>query len=228
MARPRAGEDAEGWLPTERRFVDEYLIDCNGAEAARRVGFAPKYASDRGAEILKRPHVAAEVARRMAARSHELQLTARRVLAELSCIAFFDPADVFDFSGDSVPWLRAARDIPERARRNIARVKCRETNRGGEKVREVEFWFWSKETALDKCMRHMDLLRDGKPADGEPDAGDTPRTVGVDELLAQVRAALVARGAGPAGGGPTAPGVGGQAVDAPPGATDTGVSQPGG
>jgi phage terminase small subunit len=45
-------------LPIKRqRFVDEYLVDCNGLQAAIRAGYAPKAAGQMADQLLNIPQV---------------------------------------------------------------------------------------------------------------------------------------------------------------------------
>lgn len=54
-------------------FIDEYLIDLNGAQAAIRAGYSRKSARIQACQLLTNPNIAAEVARRFAARAAKAQ-----------------------------------------------------------------------------------------------------------------------------------------------------------
>lgn len=43
--------------PKQKRFVEEYVIDCNATQAAIRAGYSPKTAYSIGQENLKKPEV---------------------------------------------------------------------------------------------------------------------------------------------------------------------------
>ena len=47
--------------PKQERFVDEYLIDWNAAQAAIRAGYSPKAAKEIGYENLTKPHIIAAI-----------------------------------------------------------------------------------------------------------------------------------------------------------------------
>lgn len=40
--------------PKQKRFVEEYLVDCNATQAAIRAGYSPKTAYSIGQENLKK------------------------------------------------------------------------------------------------------------------------------------------------------------------------------
>ena len=70
----------------QARFVEEYLLDANAREAARRAGYNEMV----GYRLMRRPEVAAAIARDQAARAERMQVSADRVIAELAAIAFSD------------------------------------------------------------------------------------------------------------------------------------------
>jgi phage terminase small subunit len=45
--------------PKQQRFVAEYLLDLNGAAAARRAGYAAKNAGDVASQLLSKTQIAA-------------------------------------------------------------------------------------------------------------------------------------------------------------------------
>jgi phage terminase small subunit len=76
--------------PRQAFFVEHYLIDLNGKEAAIRAGYVPRAAKVRAAKLLRRPGVRQAVAAAMAARAARSGITAERVIAEYARIAFAD------------------------------------------------------------------------------------------------------------------------------------------
>lgn len=41
----------------QRRFADEYLVDCNGTKAAVRAGYSPKTANEQAAKLMANPKI---------------------------------------------------------------------------------------------------------------------------------------------------------------------------
>lgn len=57
-------KDAAGLTPKQRRFVEEYLIDRNGLQAAIRAGYSKNAAQEIAYENLRKPQIAAEIKKR--------------------------------------------------------------------------------------------------------------------------------------------------------------------
>lgn len=64
-----------GWKASIRRelFAHEYLIDLNGAAAARRSGYAPSRAKETASELLRDPEVRAKIGALIWARDARLE-----------------------------------------------------------------------------------------------------------------------------------------------------------
>lgn len=74
----------------ERRFVAEYLVHADPAEAARRSGYAPRMAQRVGTAMLRKAPVRFAIAARQSERAARLGLSRERVLREYARIAFAD------------------------------------------------------------------------------------------------------------------------------------------
>jgi phage terminase small subunit len=79
----------------QRAFIAHYLACLNGAEAARRAGYAPSSARQIAAENLAKPDIRAEIDRRFA----ESLMPASEVLARLTDIARGSMADFLSPGG---------------------------------------------------------------------------------------------------------------------------------
>ena len=75
------------------RFVDEYIVDFNATQAAIRAGYKAKTAHVIGAENLRKPKIAEEIARRQKDLQRRTEVTQERVVKELARIAFANIAD---------------------------------------------------------------------------------------------------------------------------------------
>ena len=69
--------------PKQRRFVDEYLVDLNATQAARRAGYSERTAAAIGAENLRKPQIAAAIEQAQGARSERARVTQDMVLKGL-------------------------------------------------------------------------------------------------------------------------------------------------
>nr|DAN80441.1 MAG TPA: Terminase small subunit [Caudoviricetes sp.] len=75
------------------RFVDEWLIDFNGKQAAIRAGYSAKTAEATAARLLRNVKVQAEISRRQKDLQRRTEISQDRVVKELARIAFADASD---------------------------------------------------------------------------------------------------------------------------------------
>ena len=79
--------------PKQMRFVDEWLIDFNGKQAAIRAGYSAKTAEATAARLLRNVKVQAEISRRQKDLQRRTEISQDRVVKELARVAFADVAD---------------------------------------------------------------------------------------------------------------------------------------
>lgn len=96
-------------------FVHYFLIHTNASKAAELAGYSKKTAGSMGSRLLKNVRIKAEIDKRMGKLSKKLEITAENVLREMSRLAFYDPADLYDTAGNLIP----VKDLPEDTRRAI-------------------------------------------------------------------------------------------------------------
>lgn len=129
--------------------------------AAIEAGASPHGAKFTASRWLADSTIQAELKRRQQARAKRVRIDEDRVLRELACVALSDIGEILDFSGET-PRLRAAKDIPVRARRAIASLKVKRHLEGtGDDARAVEvleFRLHDKGGALEKAMRHLGMF----------------------------------------------------------------------
>jgi len=139
-----------------RRFVLEYVIDLNGAAAARRAGYAPGKAGARASGLLRRPEVQLAIREETKARDKRLRLTAERIVAEAMCIAFADPGRIARWSEDGVT-LVDSDDLAADDRRAVKWISV-----GGRKGATAQrFAMHDKLAALEFLARMTGLLTRG-------------------------------------------------------------------
>lgn len=83
-----------GLTPKQQRFVDEYLIDLNGAQAAIRAGYSPDTARQIATENLAKPYIQLAIAEARKAMQERTHITADKVITELALIAFADAREL--------------------------------------------------------------------------------------------------------------------------------------
>lgn len=133
----------------ERRFVAEYLVDCNTSAAARRAGYGGKSRQQNASALSRRPDIAAAIAKAEAERTENRRITADRVLLEYSKIAFADMRDFVDWGPNRFELRMPASDWQGGA---VARVVPPGNGKPG-RVR-----LHDKHAALEFLARHTGLL----------------------------------------------------------------------
>ena len=69
--------------PRQRRFVDEYLVDLNGTQAAIRAGYSPKTANKIAYENLTKLDIQQAISAAQVERQKRTELTADEVIRDL-------------------------------------------------------------------------------------------------------------------------------------------------
>jgi phage terminase small subunit len=143
--------------PRQVFFVEQYLIDLNGKEAAIRAGYSRTRAAARGYGLLRLTEVRAAIADAMARRAARTAITAERVLEEYARIAFADWRRFADWGPRGVRFA-AARDLSAEDTPLIAELVDAGPQRGG--LRRVKLF--DKQAALTSLARiliHGDRAR---------------------------------------------------------------------
>jgi phage terminase small subunit len=83
--------------PKQLRFVDEYLIDLNGTQAAIRAGYSAKTANEQGARLLANVSISAIIKARQQERSERTEITQDMVLNRFWKIATADPRKLIEY-----------------------------------------------------------------------------------------------------------------------------------
>ncbi|RPH76590.1 MAG: terminase small subunit, partial [Nitrospiraceae bacterium] len=104
--------------PKRQRFIEEYLVDCNGKQAAIRAGYSEKTAEVQGSQLLSMLKVViderlAQNAKRLAG---ILGITKERWVREIARLTLVDPGAYFDTHGNPIEICT----LPAQARRALA------------------------------------------------------------------------------------------------------------
>jgi phage terminase small subunit len=81
----------------QQRFVEEYLIDLKGTQAAIRAGYCEKTANRIASENLSKLDVQAAISEAQRRRAERTRITQDRVVEALAHVAFYDIRRLFDF-----------------------------------------------------------------------------------------------------------------------------------
>lgn len=119
----------------QQRFVEEYLIDLNGTQAAMRAGYAAGSADVTASNLLGNHKIQAELDKLKSKRSEETQIDAAWVLRRLAAEAEADIADLYGEDGQLLP----VKEWPKIWRQGlVAGIDVEEIHVEGVKMGEVK------------------------------------------------------------------------------------------
>lgn len=86
----------------QKRFCNEYMIDCNATQAAIRASYSEKTAAVRGYELMGKPHIRTAINELLARDAQRCLVTKTEITRWLLEIAGVSPADFQTMSADGV------------------------------------------------------------------------------------------------------------------------------
>ena len=154
----------------QKRFCREYLIDYNGTQAAIRAGYSAESARNQSSRMMTNDDIRDFIFELQDRRSRRLDVSADRVILELSRVAFSDPADFYDENGN----LLSIPNIPEDARKSLSGLEVTEEYEGFGRER-VPAGFtkkikrWDKVKALELLGKHLKMFTEKHEHTGKDD-----------------------------------------------------------
>ena len=97
----------------QARFVEEYLVDLNATQAARRAGYSAKRCDVIGYENLLKPDVRGAIEAAQRERSARTGITADRVVREIAKLALSNLTDVMTWDESGATLIPSAQLSPE-------------------------------------------------------------------------------------------------------------------
>lgn len=157
---------ADSLTPQEEKFVNEYLIDSNGTQAAIRAGYSEKTASAIQSTLRNKPHVAKAIAKRQKTLADKLGITAERVLRELASIGFSNIQDYTSNETQDGVTLPVV-NIADATREQLAAVSEVTTESyydkyKDERVTTTKLKLYAKREALETLGKHLGLAGFGR------------------------------------------------------------------
>ncbi len=143
--------DGEGLTAKRRTFIDEYLIDFNATQAAKRAGYSARSAHTIGSRLLHMPAVKAALDRAIAARAARTQVTADNVVEQYRRIGFSDIRRFVRWDETGVT-LRPHTSLGAEDAAAVAELRP-----VGDKG-QVVLRLYDKRPALDALARHLGLF----------------------------------------------------------------------
>ena len=160
----------------QERFCLEYIVDHNGAAAAKRAQYSEDTAAEQACRMLKAPKIKDRIAELMDEQAERTQITADRILVELFRLATVDLSEAFDAHGH----LLRIDEMPANVRRSIAgfEIDALYEGSGRDKFHVGE----TKKIKLYDKIRALELL--GKNKKLFTDKLDVSGTLKLEDLVA--------------------------------------------
>lgn len=154
--------DANGLLPIEALFVDEYMVDRIPTKAYRRArpNNSARTAHVQAGKMMARPVIRVEIERRTALSAKNARRTLQEVIAELELLAFSNIADYTAIGDDGRPYVDFAKvkAMPEDERRKVmAAISEIGTESIGDLIIKSRFKLHDKRGALVDLGRHLGM-----------------------------------------------------------------------
>ena len=144
----------------QQRFVEEYLIDLNGGQAAKRAGYSDAGGGhyQNASRLLRNVNVSSAIDAALAKRGEKLGLKAERIVAELMRIAFADHRNVMSWDDARGLVFRSSDTLDDDTAAAIAEIseKAVPTRDGGMK-REQKIKMHDKNRALELLGKHLGM-----------------------------------------------------------------------
>jgi len=148
----------------QKQFVNEYLVDLNGTQAAIRAGYSKSTAGVIASENLKKPYIQEAIAKAVENRARRTLITQDRVLKELARLAFFDVRQLYDESGNLIP----VHQLPEEVAAAIGGLDVvTETTKDLIKTATTKIKLIDKKGSLELIGRHLKMFVDRQLHEGE-------------------------------------------------------------
>lgn len=144
---------ANNLRPKQAAFVEEYLIDFNGTQAAIRAGYSVKTARKMASENLTKPDIIDALARRRVELAEANEVTPEKVAAEYALMGFANLEDYVKWAPDGIT-LTASSELPEGATRAVSEITEVRTSKGDDyTTTTIKFKLHDKKGALDSLCR---------------------------------------------------------------------------
>jgi phage terminase small subunit len=139
--------------PKQQRFVEEYLLSLNGADAVRKAGYKVRRPDQQAHELLRKPEIAKAIQAAKAQRSERTKIDADWLLRRLAAEADADIAAIFNDDGS----VRAVSEWPEVFRKGlVAGIESFEEYEGrGDERRPVGM---VRKIKLADRTKHLELI----------------------------------------------------------------------
>ena len=151
--------------PQQDRFAQEYIIDLNATQAAKRAGYSEISADMLGYQLLQNPIVLQTIQRYKATLSKKTAVTAQNVVNELAKLGFADMGDYSEWSKDGTK-IVPSKELREGQTAAVQEINISSLVVAGESEddekqvlsQNIKLKLHDKKGALDLLGRHLGLF----------------------------------------------------------------------
>lgn len=145
----------------QARFVDEYLVDLNAGQAAKRAGYSDVSGNHyfQGSRLLRNAHIAAAIEKAREKRGEKLGVKADRVVLELMRIAFADQRRVMRWDAENGVVFEPSDTLDDDTAAAVAEVADKITVMKNGTKREQRVKMYDKIRALELLGRHLGMWK---------------------------------------------------------------------
>ena len=136
----------------QKKFVEEYLVDHNGTQAAIRAGYSKKTANEIAAQNLAKVSIKSYLAEKQAIIQKKFDLSKETIIEELRRCGFANITDYLSFDANGVTF-RDSEQLSNEQKAAIAEVSQSVTKDGG----SMRIKLHNKIDALTKLGEHLGL-----------------------------------------------------------------------
>jgi phage terminase small subunit len=149
-----------------KKFIDEYLIDFNGTQAAIRAGYSPDTANEQASQLLARPDIRELVAEGQKAIAERTQTFQDNAVEELKLVGFSDLADFLTVKEGGIVEQKPFDELTKEQTKCIKKIK--QTVRSSHsadgtilhQTAVIEIELHDKLKALELLGRHLGMFND--------------------------------------------------------------------
>ena len=139
--------------PKKAFFVQEYLVDLNGTQAAIRAGYSPRTAAVQAAELLRKPNIQLAIQEAFAVRAQRVSISQDKVLQEIARVAFAHMGQFATWTKEGLT-LVASEELTLDQMAAVVEVSESRTQQGT----QVKVKLHDKLRALELAARHLGML----------------------------------------------------------------------
>lgn len=141
--------------PKQQRFVQEYLKDLNGTQAAIRAGYSAKTAQEQSSRLLSHVIVNQAIKQGIDKRAKRVEITQDEIIAELRKVAFGGMDKLARWNASGVQFHDSAQ-LDADTLANVAEVSETTNQHGG----SLKIKRYDKVKALELLGRHVGMFND--------------------------------------------------------------------